>query len=55
MGKDKVVDYLDSSEVLAQLAEECSEAAQAALKNAPGSGRRESHPGDTGGSHEQFD
>lgn len=32
MGKDKVVDYLDSSEVLAQLAEECSEAAQAALK-----------------------
>lgn len=29
---DKVVDYLDSSEVLAQLAEECSEAAQAALK-----------------------
>lgn len=32
MEKDKVVDYLDSSEVLAQLAEECSEAAQAALK-----------------------
>ena len=44
MEKDKVVDYLDSSEVLAQLAEECS-----------GSGRRESHPGDTGGSYEQFD
>lgn len=32
MEKDKVIDYLDGTEILAQLAEEFSEGAQAALK-----------------------